>query len=167
MSISASASDIIFAELHTILEQPIQLSPGIHVDFAFRTEFAHFPDLGLLFLSTKPLQHLKLPRYLAPVSWCPTSLRLAMGLSHLTMLAARYRWLPLAAENQRNRKGWNSLLAAEILSGEIDCPTSFTSGGSEAALWSMKHVVGGCLWRCAKGATHPTLSSHTHTCDDL
>ena len=36
-----------------------------------------------------------------------------MDLSHLMMLAAGYRLLPLAAENQRHRRGWSSLLAPE------------------------------------------------------
>ena len=44
----------------------------------------------------------------------PNKSALAMGLTQLMKLADGYRWLLLAAENQRN-------------SGEVDCPTSFIS----------------------------------------
>ena len=64
---------IIVSEVRILLEQPIQLSaPGRHDNFACPTEFAHFPNLDLFFLSTKSLQYLHLTHYLAPVyliSW--------------------------------------------------------------------------------------------------
>ena len=56
-------------------------------------------------MSTNCLPQLKLTHHHAPVSWCPTSRRLAIGLSHWMMLAAGYRRLPLAAVNQRHRRG--------------------------------------------------------------
>ena len=60
---------LVVDELRIVLEQLIQLSvQGRHGDFSVRREFAHFPDIGLFFLSTKSLQHLQLTRYLAPVS---------------------------------------------------------------------------------------------------
>ena len=66
----------ISSELRILIEQPIELSSqSRHGDFSFRTEFAHFLDLDLLCLSTKPLQHLKLCHYLALVSWCWTTRR--------------------------------------------------------------------------------------------
>ena len=59
----------------------------------------------------------------------PQNLRLAMNLSHLMILAAGYRLLPLAAENQ----GLDLTSRSCNDSDEVDCPTSFISGVSEAA----------------------------------
>ena len=57
--VSASASDNI-SELRFLLEQSIQLSAlSKHGDFAFQTEFAHFPNLDLFLLSTK--SHISAP----------------------------------------------------------------------------------------------------------
>ena len=89
-------------EVRILLEQPIHLSAhSRHEHFSFRTEFAHFPNLDLFFLSTKSVQHLKLTHFQVPVSWCWTTCRRhAMGLAHLLVFAAGYRWLPLAAKNR-------------------------------------------------------------------
>ena len=117
-----------------LLEQPVQLSvQGRHGDFSFRTEFAPFPDLGLFFPSTKSLQHLKLTHYLAPVSWCSTTRRRqAMGSPHLMMLAAGYRWLPLAAENQRHRRCQTVPLLSHQGFGGCECGGKVVVLGVEA-----------------------------------
>ena len=86
----------VVSELRILLEQPIQLPiPGRQMNFAFQTEFAHFPNLNIFFLSTKALQHLRLTCYLALVSLCGTTCR--RQAMDFTSLAGTSCGLPLAA----------------------------------------------------------------------
>ena len=88
---------IIFSELRILHEQPIQLSvQGGHGDFYFGTEFAHFPDLDIFFLSTKFLQPtLEVDSLLRTIFLVLDHMSaLSHGsLPHLMMLSAGYRWL--------------------------------------------------------------------------
>ena len=100
--ICASASDSLCLSLAFSLNSPFSFLLKVDMKI-FPFEFAHIPDLGLSFLSTKSLQNLKVTHYLAPVTWCWTTCRRqATGLPHLLVLAAGYRWLPLADENRRS-----------------------------------------------------------------
>ena len=102
-------------------------APSRHGEFACQTEFAHFPNLDLFFLSTKSLQHLQLTPYLALVPKCWTCQRKAMGLPHLLARAAGYRWLPLAkaildveAVSPRGAKD-RRVLTADVDAGLMTC----------------------------------------------
>ena len=126
---SLTQPQIIFSELHTLCEKPVQLSfQGRHGDFSFQTEFATLSrSRSLSFLSTQFFRHLKVTHYLARISGRTTNLRLAMNLSHLMMLPPGYRLLMKTRDTEGlTSRSWESF-------GDVDRPTSFISGGSQAA----------------------------------
>ena len=58
------------------------------------------------------------------------------------MLAAGHRWLPLAAGNQRHRRGQNFLLAPEITVVKSTAPLLSYQGVRRLRLWWEVVVVG-------------------------
>ena len=92
-SLLTSMPQIIFSELRILLEHPSSL---------FKVDIGISPFGQSLRTFSHSLFTLdKAPLTLVPRTSFLTCRRQAMGLSHL-MLAAGYRWLPLAAENHRN-----------------------------------------------------------------
>ena len=88
--ICASASDSLFLSLAFSLNR--RFSFLLKVDMKiFPFEFAHIPDLGLSFLSTKSLQNLKVTHHLAPVScswtadWCNPRILKSISPRQLSM----------------------------------------------------------------------------------